>query len=128
MSAATEKIVCDFFQSFSARDLDAAMRLWGKDAVYHNIPVDPIRGIDAIRAIFAAMLEAMVSAEFELVAIASAGPLVFTERVDRFGFANGGSVALPVAGVHEVRAGKIQAFRDYFDLKSFEGPSGMKLA
>ncbi len=74
------------------------------------------------------MLQAMESAEFELVSIGSSGPLVFTERVDRFRFRNGNAVDLAVAGVHEVRDGKIRAFRDYFDLASFEGPSGLKLS
>lgn len=128
MSAQNEKTVRDFFRHFSARDLEAAMGLWARDAVYHNIPVAPIRGIDSIRAIFSAMLEVMVSAEFELAATASAGSLVFTERIDKFRFTNGSSVDLPVAGVHEVREGKILAFRDYFDLHSFEEPSGLKLS
>ena len=54
MSAESEKVILDFFRFFSARDLDAVMGLWGDDAVYHNIPVAPIRGRDGIRAIFSA--------------------------------------------------------------------------
>jgi limonene-1,2-epoxide hydrolase len=45
---------------------------------------------------------------------------VFTERLDRMTFA-GKDVELPVAGVFELRDGKITAWRDYFDQKMFFG-------
>ena len=32
---------------------------------------------------------------------------------------NGKTIALPVAGVFELRDGKIAAWRDYFDLQTF---------
>lgn len=127
MSADSERVMREFFERFEARDVDGCMRLWAPDAVYHNIPVAPIQGVEAIREILAAFLQIMEKSEFELRAIASQGDLVFTERVDRFWFKNGNSVDLPVAGVHEVRDGRIHAFRDYFDLRSFEGPAGMSL-
>ena len=64
----------------------------------------------------------------EVVNSAANGNVVFTERVDRFRFAKTGQrLDLPVNGVFEVRDGKIVAFRDYFDLATFEKPSGMKL-
>jgi len=49
----------------------------------------------------------------------SRGNLVFTERVDRFTM-NGRTVALPVAGVFEIRDGKIAAWRDYFDFATWQ--------
>ena len=49
----------------------------------------------------------------------SNGALVFNERIDSFE-TNGKRVALPVAGVFEITpAGKVKAWRDYFDLESF---------
>lgn len=56
--------------------------------------------------------------EFEISAIASTGSVVFTERVDRF-VVGGKTIALPVAGVFELRDGKIAAWRDYFDMQSY---------
>jgi len=56
--------------------------------------------------------------EFVIHKIMSDGDTVFTERTDRF-VTNGKSIALPVAGVFEVRDGKIAAWRDYFDLQTF---------
>lgn len=127
MSAENEKVLKDFFERFEKRDLDGLMGLWAPGAVYHNMPVAPLEGVESIRTVMAGFLEIMTKAEFEWVSIGSGGDLVFTERVDRFWFANGKSVALPVAGVHEVRNGKIHAFRDYFDLRTFEDAAGIEL-
>jgi len=41
------------------------------------------------------------------------------ERVDRFKIGDK-LVAIPVTGVFEVRAGKIAAWRDYFDLATWQ--------
>jgi len=49
--------------------------------------------------------------------------VVFTERVDHFTVA-GKEVALPVAGVFEVRDGKIASWRDYFDMGSYQRQVG----
>ena len=44
--------------------------------------------------------------------------LVLNERVDRFNM-GGRWVELPLAGVFEIKAGKIVLWRDYFDRESF---------
>ncbi len=59
------------------------------------------------------------SLEFEVRHLASRGPVVFTERIDRLRI-GGKSIALPVAGVFEIRDGKIAAWRDYFDLATWQ--------
>ena len=46
------------------------------------------------------------------------GDIVLTVRVDVFELPNG-KVELPVMGTFEVKAGKIAAWRDYFDMKQF---------
>jgi limonene-1,2-epoxide hydrolase len=50
--------------------------------------------------------------------LAASGDVVFTERVDVFTYPDN-TVELPVAGVFEVRDGKIAAWRDYFDVNMF---------
>jgi limonene-1,2-epoxide hydrolase len=47
--------------------------------------------------------------------IAADGPAVMTERVDVFKV-SGRSFALRVMGIFEVSDGKIDAWRDYFDM------------
>jgi limonene-1,2-epoxide hydrolase len=125
MATAQEKIVTDFLAAWPRKNVDELMSYFAPDGVYHNIPVPPVEGADAIRKVFEAFVGSF-SIVLEVVNIASKGDLVFTERVDRF-VMNGKKFDLPVNGVFELRDGKIVSFRDYFDLASFEGPSGLKL-
>ena len=52
--------------------------------------------------------------EFKILSEATAGPVVFLERLDRHRLADKW-VELPVTGVFEVRDGRIVRWRDYFD-------------
>jgi limonene-1,2-epoxide hydrolase len=122
MSAATpeEDVVRSFCEAFARRDVDELLGFFADDAVYHNIPTAPAVGTDAIRATLELFVPSSPSIEFELLHLASNGPVVFTERIDRMTFA-GNPVELPVAGVFEVADGKITAWRDYFDMQMFLG-------
>jgi len=114
-----EKIVRNFCDAVRRRDCAELAGYFSDDAVYHNIPVDPVRGPEAIRKVLESFLAPASNAEFELRAIATQGNLVLTERIDRF-VVNGKPVVLPVMGTFEVRPdGKIAAWRDYFDLAQF---------
>jgi len=88
------------------------------DAVYHNIPVDPAVGHDAILALLNMFMGAIDRLEFQVRNIAATGDTVLTERVDVFHLPNG-KIELPVMGTFEVRDGKIAAWRDYFDLNQY---------
>jgi limonene-1,2-epoxide hydrolase len=78
----------------------------------------PASGIEAIRKALLSFVPGSPNIEFELVHLASSGPVVFTERVDRM-TVNGNPVELPVAGVFEIEDGRIKAWRDYFDMQMF---------
>ena len=88
------------------------------DAVYHNIPVDPAVGHDAILALLNMFMGAIDRAEFQVRNVAAVGDTVLTERVDVFYLPNG-TIELPVMGTFEVKDGKIAAWRDYFDLNQY---------
>ena len=120
-----EKTVRDFLAAWPRKKIDELMSYFTDDAVYHNIPVAPVNGKAEIRKVFEGFLGAF-SIELHVVNAAAAGNVVFTERIDRFDM-NGKRFDLPVNGVFELRGGKIAAFRDYFDLATFEKPSGLKL-
>ena len=124
MSADTEKLVNDFCAAWRRRSIDELMAYFTPDAVYHNIPVEPLQGSDVIRTTLEMFVTPSENIEFEVLAIASSGDLVFTERIDRFRMM-GKTVALPVAGVFQVRDGKIAAWRDYFDMQSWLRQTGM---
>jgi limonene-1,2-epoxide hydrolase len=100
------------------RDPDALMSFFADDAVYHNIPIDPVTGKDAIRATIAGFTQGIDQIEFRVLNLASDGDVVLTERVDVFHLP-GTTIELPVMGTFEVRDGKITAWRDYFDLNQF---------
>ena len=97
------------------------------DAVYHNIPLAPVTGRKAIANTIAAFIRpgapGIESIEFRVVNIAANGPVVMTERVDVFRLP-GKSFELQVMGTFEVRDGKINAWRDYFDQNQFTSRMG----
>lgn len=124
MGTTPEAIVRDFCAAFRRRNIDEILGFFTADAIYHNIPIDPVKGTDAIRAVLEQFVGPAESAEFEILHLAAAGNVVHTERVDRFRIL-GRDVALPVAGVFEIQDGKIAAWRDYFDMQQFMRQSGM---
>jgi limonene-1,2-epoxide hydrolase len=124
---ASKQLVTDFLNSWEGRDIDHICSFFTPDAVYHNVPVAPIKGIAGIREIFAGFLSAFEVATLEIITIVAEPNLVLAERMDHFVLFNGRSVDLPVNGVFELKDGKIHRFSDYFDLKSFEEPTGLKL-
>jgi limonene-1,2-epoxide hydrolase len=92
--------------------------------VYHNIPLAPLTGREAIASTLGQFITPATRVEFELLGIATQGSTVFTERVDRFEI-NGKEIALPVMGAFEITAdGKIRAWRDYFDMQQFTSQLG----
>ncbi|HEX2381327.1 MAG TPA: limonene-1,2-epoxide hydrolase family protein [Acidimicrobiales bacterium] len=111
-------LVRDFCAVWSNGDLDAILEFFAEDAVYHNIPVDPVTGRDAIRATIEGFTGGVESIEFHVLNIVGAGSVVMTERVDVFTFPSK-SIELPVMGTFEVSGDKITAWRDYFDLNQF---------
>ena len=123
MSAENEKLVTDFCVSWSRRNVDEVLSYLTDDCFYHNIPMDPCVGKAAIRAFVEPFLKNAESAIFEIKHTTSAGNVVMNERVDRF-VMGPKKIELPVAGVFEVRDGKIAAWRDYFDLTSFTKQMG----
>ncbi len=115
-----ESVVRDFCDAFSGRDIEEILGFFTEDAVYHNIPIAPVEGRDAIRAVLAQFVgPATTAAKFEVRNLAVSGRLVLTERVDRFTIGDK-RIELPVMGTFEVGSdGKIRAWRDYFDMNQF---------
>ena len=117
MSDNTE-LVSAFCRAWSNRDVDELLGYFAEDAVYHNMPMPPMQGKPAIKAILQQIVSPTSWIQWETLNIAEAGNVVFTERVDRFEMA-GKKVELPVAGVFEIENGKIKAWRDYFDMAAW---------
>ena len=97
------------------------------DAVYHNIPLAPVIGGEAIANTIDSFIRpgppGIESIEFRVINIAANGPVVMTERVDVFRLSDR-SFELPVMGTFELSDGKINAWRDYFDVNQFTSRMG----
>ncbi len=112
-----EQTVRRFIAAWNAMDFDAIIDGLAQDIYYHNMPMEPVVGIDGVRE-YLRSAWTFSECHWELVNIAVANETVLTERVDAF-VINGRSVVLPLMGVFEVHNGKITVWRDYFDLADY---------
>ena len=114
-----------FIAHWNAGDMEAMYGMCTEDVAWHNIPMEPIRGIAAMREAVDGFMGPVESCEWEIHSIAANGQTVLTERVDAFQLKNGGRAALPVMGTFEIDAeGKIAQWRDYFDMGQFQREFG----
>jgi limonene-1,2-epoxide hydrolase len=119
MATDAEKVVNEFCNAWPRKNVEELLGFFTEDAVYHNIPMEPLRGKAAIKAGINTFLPMAKSLQFKVIHTASAGNVVMNERVDIFDLGNGKTISLPVAGVFEVNGGKIAAWRDYFDMAMY---------
>ena len=118
MATDAEKIVTEFCNAWPRKNVEELLAFFTDDAVYHNIPMEPARGKAAIKAAINTFLPGLKSIEFKILHTTAAGNVVMNERID---ILDTGSkkISLPVAGVFEVKNGKISAWRDYFDMQMY---------
>ena len=112
------ELIRKFCAAWAKPDATALADYFTDDAVYHNMPVQPIQGKDAIKGVIEQFTAPFERSEWELLQIAAVGDVVLTERVDRFISADK-TIELPVMGTFEIVGGKIAAWRDYFDLAAW---------
>jgi len=118
MASGSVAIVEQFCAAFARRDSTELLEFFADGAVYHNMPMAPVTGKDAIKGVLDMFLAPAQSVEFVMLQIADSGDVVLTERLDKF-VLGGKTVELPVAGVFELKDGKITAWRDYFDIATW---------
>jgi limonene-1,2-epoxide hydrolase len=122
MGTDADALVREFCAAWVRMDPDELAEYFTDDGVYHNIPLPPMEGKQAIREGLAGMKGMISSVRFDIHRQISAGDLVMNERTDYLQM-GGNDVALPVVGVFELQDGKIKAWRDYFDMGQFSGAS-----
>lgn len=113
-----EQIVRDFIAAWSRLDADAVADFFAEDAIYHNIPMKPVVGKANIRKVIPGFMRGVTALDFEVRHQVAVGNLVMNERLDHTTMKDK-KFSLPVFGVFELENGKIKAWRDYFDLESF---------
>lgn len=115
-SATTEPIdvVRGFLRALEDLDIDRALTFTADDITYQNVPLRPARGRAEFEKQMRAMARYGTGFEAAIHHIAASGDTVLTERTDalevkRF------RAEFWVCGTFEVRDGKIELWRDYFD-------------
>jgi limonene-1,2-epoxide hydrolase len=116
MTRSASDVVTDFCKLWADPNPDQILSQFTDDAVYHNIPMPPAEGKEAIEGFLALMLDGFDGIDFQIHRQLSQGDVVMNERTDVMRRTDGGRLELPVMGVFEVRDGKIAVWRDYFDL------------
>jgi limonene-1,2-epoxide hydrolase len=111
--------IAAFKKAWPTADTVVLGSFFTEDAVYHNGPLEPVRGRVAIEATFAQFMEMGGQVDVEMIHLLARGPIVMTERVDHLTRADGTTISLSLMGVIEVHDGCIAAWRDYFDLSQF---------
>jgi limonene-1,2-epoxide hydrolase len=117
MSAPVD-VVRKFCALMEGRDAEALRPLIADNAVYQNVGMPASNGVDSIVENLAAQFAMFPDAyAFEIVNMASDGPVVLTERLDYIQAPDGSKPAVPVMGTFVVgENGKIARWTDYFDV------------
>jgi limonene-1,2-epoxide hydrolase len=111
--------ILDFINAWNRLDYEAIYAAMTDDIVYHNIPMEPCVGIEAVKAFLEESAMGSEEAEWIVHQIVAEKDTVLTERTDKFRI-NGQWIAIRVMGIFEMRDGKIAKWRDYFDLAEFQ--------
>jgi limonene-1,2-epoxide hydrolase len=113
-------VVRRFFDAVGDMDFERAASSMADGGVYHDSPV-PDRdacGPEAVRAKLAFAIEGLKRFDLRISKVAASGDVVMSERVEDWHFPTGEVASLPVMCVHEVRNGKITAWREYWDMQT----------
>ena len=125
MSTDPDSLVRDFLARLVARDIDAAAELVTDDFEYDNVPMGKSFGPEGLRRTLEPFFGMCTGIDWRILRQTSSGDLshgtVLNERDDRVEI-HGEWRTLPVAGVFEIRDGRITLWRDYFD-----GPTIVKV-
>ena len=113
-----EQTVRDFIAAWSRLDVDELVGYFTEDGIYHNMPIAPVQGREALKAFIGNFLNGWTETTWDVLTLVSSGDTVIAERLDRT-VVHGKKVDLPCCGVFEMRGGKIAAWRDYFDMGTY---------
>lgn len=124
MTRSADELVTEFCKKWAKPDPDELAGYFTDDGIYHNIPLEPAQGREAIKEFIAGFLAAFDGIDFHVHRQVSDGPLVMNERTDVMRRKDGSEISLPVMGVFEVVDGRIAAWRDYFDMATVTSALG----
>ena len=113
-----DSLIRDFISLLVSRDLPAAAAMVTNDFEYDNVPMGKTFGPQGLQDTLSGFFGMCTDIDWKILRQTSSGTLesgtVLNERDDRIEI-HGRWTTLPVAGVFEIREGKISLWRDYFD-------------
>ncbi|MEV0948260.1 limonene-1,2-epoxide hydrolase family protein [Rhodococcus sp. NPDC049939] len=128
-----DQLITQFCAEWAEPDPAKIAEYFAEDAVYHNIPMDPVAGREAIREFITGFISAFGGIDFRVLRQVAGGGLgtdaeqssgvVMNERIDVLNLGEK-VVELPVVGVFEITDGKITNWRDYFDMAPIRSVMG----
>ena len=124
MTSSADDLITEFCAKWATPDPEELAGYFTEDAVYHNIPMEPVQGRDAIEQFIANFVAGFDGIDFQVHRQVSDGDLVMNERTDVMRRKGGEPIPLPVTGVFEIENGRIKAWRDYFDMATITSAFG----
>jgi len=114
------KLVETFWDTLYRRDFEALGAFFAEDGHYEDVPApDPgATGPENVIKRLKIGLEPIERYEHELHRMVCEGDTVVTEHTETWHWHSGESVALPFVSIHVIRDGRIQLWRDYWDLQT----------
>jgi limonene-1,2-epoxide hydrolase len=118
MAETPDSFVRSFISALVARDLSGAAAMVSDDFEYDNVPMGKSFGPEALTSTLSGFFGMCTNIDWEILRQTSSGDLthglVLNERDDRVEI-HGRWATLPVAGIFEIKDGKLVLWRDYFD-------------
>ena len=113
-----DSLVREFISLLVSRDLESAAAMVTNDFEYDNVPMGKTFGPQGLQDTLNGFFSMCTGIDLKILRQTSNGTLksgiVLNERDDRVEI-HGRWTTLPVAGIFEIRDGKISLWRDYFD-------------
>jgi limonene-1,2-epoxide hydrolase len=121
MTGSPKDVVTSLWAALSARDWLAIGELLAEDSIYYDAPLGPAAAArgprDVVARLRVALAELAEYTNFEGRMVGE-GDVVMYEHSERWRWATGETVLLPFVSVHEVRAGKVALWADYWDYRT----------
>jgi len=114
------KLIETFWDTLYRRDFEALGAFFAEDGHYEDVPApDPgATGPENVIKRLKIGLEPIERYEHELHRMVCEGDTVVTEHTETWYWHSGESVALPFVSIHVIRDGRVQLWRDYWDLQT----------
>ncbi len=119
-------VVHEMMDAWKNSDWRKVGDLFAEDGVLWSMMGEPVHGREAIHKRIAALGEGVQGGvTLDVTHMGIIDGLVFMERTDRFIY-KGKAGSVPVVGVLDVRNGKVQEWREYYDRASLMSAMGVK--